>query len=161
VYAPAGALDAVLALDLPGMLAGAIEVRDLSGGDDLAIGPFRAQTRLLPHWLPNAGLRLSADGQAIAYTGDSGPSPDVVELARGAAVLLAEATYVREVPADSRGNLCSAAEAGEQAARADAGKLMLTHLWPGTDPSSACSAAGDSYRGGIGVATAGLVLDLG
>lgn len=160
VYAPAGALDAVLTLDRPGMLAGAIEVRELSGGDDLAIGPFRAQTRLLPHWLPNAGLRLSAGGQALAYTGDSGPSPDVAELARGAAVLLAEATYVREVPADSRGNLCSAAEAGEQAARAGTGQLVLTHLWPGTAREAAREAAAATYRGPVSVARPGQVIDL-
>jgi ribonuclease BN (tRNA processing enzyme) len=160
VYAPAGALNAVLALDRPGMLAETIEVRELSGGDDLEIGPFRVQTRLLPHWLPNAGLRLSAAGRTLAYTGDSGPSPDVVDLARGADVLLAEATYADEVPDDSRGNLCSAPEAGEQAARAGAGQLILTHLWPGTDHEVALSAAMARYDGPTSIAAPGLTLEL-
>jgi ribonuclease BN (tRNA processing enzyme) len=159
VYAPAGALDAVLALDRPGMLDDAVQVRELSGGDDLEIGPFRAQTRLLPHWLPNAGLRLSAAGRILAYTGDSGPSPEVVQLARGADVLLAEATYTGAVPADSQGYLCSAVEAGEQAARAGAGHLMLTHLWPGTDHDAARSAAAARYDGTTSVAAPGLTLE--
>jgi ribonuclease BN (tRNA processing enzyme) len=161
VYALPGALDAVLALDAPQMLAGAYVLHELSAGSRLDIGPFRAETRLLPHWVPNAGLRLAAGGRVLAYTGDSGPSPQVVELARRADLLLAEATYVRQVPESSRRYLSSARDAGQRAADAGAGRLLLTHLWPGTDPSAARAAAGDRYDGQIGVATAGLVLDLG
>jgi ribonuclease BN (tRNA processing enzyme) len=56
---------------------------------------------LLPHFMPNAGLRLEAGGQTLAYTGDTWPSPDLLSLARGADLLLAEASYGREVPGDS------------------------------------------------------------
>jgi len=139
---------------LPGAL------HDLSVGCRLGIGPFRAETRLLPHWVPNAGLRLTAGGSVLAYTGDSGPSPEVAELARHADLLLAEATYVDHVPASSQPYLSSARLAGQQAARAGAGRLLLTHLWPGTNPSASRAAAGDEYDGDIGVATADLVLDL-
>jgi ribonuclease BN (tRNA processing enzyme) len=160
VYAPAGALDAVLALDRPGMLDDAYEVRDLRPGADLEIGPFLARTRLLPHWLPNAGLRLSAGGRTLAYTGDSGPSPEVVALAASADLLVAEATYVDRVPEDSQGFLSSAVQAGEQAAMAGAGRLLLTHLWPGTDSSAAGQAATRNFGGEISVAAPGQVLDL-
>ncbi len=160
VYALPGALDAVLALDRPAMLADAYLLRELSPADRLDIGPFGAQTRLLPHWLPNAGLRLTADDLLLAYTGDSGPSADVVALAEDCDVFLAEATYVDRVPADSRGYLSSARQAGRQAAEARVGRLVLTHLWPGTDPSSARTVAADEYSGEVSVATAGLVIDL-
>jgi ribonuclease BN (tRNA processing enzyme) len=160
VYALPGSLDAVLALDRPGMLAGACELHEFSVGSALDIGPFRAGTRLLPHWVPNAGLRLAAGGHVLAYTGDSGPVPEVAELARGVGLLLAEATYADQVPPDSRLYLSSARDAGRQAAAAGAGHLMLTHLWPGTDRLSALRAAGEDYDGEIDVATAGLVLDL-
>jgi ribonuclease BN (tRNA processing enzyme) len=159
VYALAGALDAVLALDRPGMLAGAYEMRHFSAGDSLDIGPFRAETRLLPHWLPNAGLRLAAGGRVLSYTGDSGPAPDVVKLARDADVLLAEATYVNHVPEDSQLYLSSARHAGQHAARAGTGHLVLTHLWPGTDHQAAQAAAAAEYDGQISVATPGMVLD--
>jgi ribonuclease BN (tRNA processing enzyme) len=160
VYALAGALDAVLALDRPGMLAGAYVLHELSAGGRLDAGPFHVQTRLLPHWVPNAGVRLAAGGQVLAYTGDCGPSPDVVELAHDADLLLAEATYVDQVPMDSRRYLSSARQAGRQAAQAGARHLLLTHLWPGTDPAAARAAAADGYDGEVGVATAGLLLDL-
>ncbi|MFF5219133.1 MBL fold metallo-hydrolase [Micromonospora sp. NPDC000442] len=160
VYALPGALDTVLALDRPGMLDAAYVLHEITVGSRLDIGPFRAQTQLLPHWVPNAGVRLAAGDRVLAYTGDTGPSPDVVELARDADLLLAEATYVDEVPEDSRRYLSSARQVGRQAAEAGARHLLLTHLWPGTDPTAARSAAGHWYDGEIGVATADLVRDL-
>jgi ribonuclease BN (tRNA processing enzyme) len=160
VYALAGALDAVLALDRPGMLVDAYVLNELTAGKDIDVGPFRLQSRLLPHWVPNVGVRLAAGGQVLAYTGDSGPSPGVAELAREADLLLAEATYIDEVPQDSQGYLSSARHAGRQAAHARARQLLLTHLWPGTDPAAARAAAADEYDGAVGVAAADLVVDI-
>jgi ribonuclease BN (tRNA processing enzyme) len=161
VYAPAGALDAVLALDRPGMLASGLALQPLEIGGRFTVGPFTAETRLLPHFLPNAGLRLAAGGVTLAYTGDSGPSPQVVELARGADLLLAEATSAGEISGDLRGYLSSARDTAREATEAGAGRLMLTHLWPGTDHAEARAAAATEYGGDIEVARAGLVLDLG
>jgi len=160
LYAPTGALDAVLALDRPAMLAAAYTLHEFTPGTSLDIGPFRAGTRLLPHYLPNAGVRLAAGSRAMAYTGDSGPAAEIAELARGADLLVAEATYVDQVPEDSRRHLSSARDGGQQAARAGAGHLMLTHLMPGTDHQAARAAAGAGYDGEISVATAGVTLDL-
>ncbi|GAA0987159.1 MBL fold metallo-hydrolase [Acrocarpospora macrocephala] len=160
VYSLPGALDAVLALDRPGMLTDAYVLHEFTAGDRLDIGPFRAQTRLLPHSVPNSGVRLTADDRILAYTGDTGPSPDVVDLARGAHLLLAEATYADRVPEGSRRHLSSARQAGRQAKEADARHLLLTHLQPGTDPTAAQAAASAEYDGEIGIATSGLVMDL-
>ena len=160
VYAPAGALDAVLALDRPQTLAGAYEVHVFAAGASLEIGPFRAGTWLLPHWLPNAGIRLAAGGRVLACTGDSGPAEAVRELARGADLLLAEATYPERVPEDSLPYLSSAADAGRHAARAGAGRLILTHLWPGTSHQQAHAAAASAYDGRISIAAPGRVIDL-
>jgi ribonuclease BN (tRNA processing enzyme) len=160
VYALPGALDAVLALDRPGMLAAAYVLHEFTAGGLLDLGPFHAQTRLLPHWVPNAGVRLAAGNGVLAYTGDTGPSPEVVALARDADLLLAEATYVSQVPEDSRRYLSSAHLAGRQASDAGTGRLLLTHLWPGTDAVAARSAAAERYDGEVGVAVGGLVVDL-
>src|SRR5260370_9551209 len=123
------------------MLAGAYALHELSVGTSLDIGPFQAATRLLPHWRPNAGLRLAAGGRVLAYTGDSGPSPQVVGLARDADLLVAEASYVDQVPPDSQLYLSSARHAGRQAAQAGPRHPPLTHLLPGTDPPAARAAA--------------------
>jgi ribonuclease BN (tRNA processing enzyme) len=160
VYALPGALDAVLALDEPDMLADAFTLCELTPGSRLDIGPFGAETCLLPHWVPNAGLRLSAAGTVLAYTGDSGPDPAIARLARDADLLLAEATYPGAVPSRSRGFLSSAAQAGTCAAQAGAAGLALTHLWPGSRRDVALAAAAAEYDGPVTVAASGLSFDL-
>lgn len=159
-YALPDALRPVLALDQVASLQGACEIRDFQAGEAFAIGPFAIDTRLLPHFVPNAALRLTTDGQSITYTGDAGPSDDLVELARGTDLLLAESTYVDSVPSASAGNLNSAREVGRQASLAGAARLVLTHLWPGTDPEAARTAAGRSFREWVEVAHGGLVVDV-
>jgi ribonuclease BN (tRNA processing enzyme) len=160
VYAPPGALDAVLALDRPPMLDGTYVLNDVVPGAVFELGPFRAETRFLPHWEPNAGIRLVADDQVLAYTGDSGPSPHVVALARDATLLLAEATYPGEVPEHARHYLSSARTAAHQATEAGAAHLLLTHLWPGTDPRTALTAAHQTYDGPVGIATSDYTINL-
>jgi ribonuclease BN (tRNA processing enzyme) len=161
-YAPAGALDAVLALDTR-MFARTrpVTVNDIEPGHRFDIGPFTVDTRLLPHYIPNAGVRLSAGGAALAYTGDCGPDPGVVELARDSDLLIADATYVDDVSdPDVVGVLGTAREAGLQADAAGTGRLVLTHLWPGTDPESSLAAARAGYTGPIDVARAGLTVTI-
>jgi len=143
------------------MLDDGYVLHELTVGDGLDIGPFHARTRLLPHSRPNAGIRLTAAGQVLTYTGDTGPSAGVADLARGADLLLAEASYADQVPEDLADSLSSAGQQGRQAAAAGTRRLLLTHLMPGTDPAAARAAARHGYRGEVGVATAGLVLDLG
>jgi ribonuclease BN (tRNA processing enzyme) len=159
VHALPGAVDRVLALDTTVQEAHA--VREFAAGDRFEVGPFQVDTWALPHFLPDAGLRLAAGGRVLAYTGDSGPSPALVDLARGADLFLAEATFPEEVPADSAAYLSSARQAGEVAARAGAGRLLLTHLQPGADRAAAEAAARRGYGGEVAVATGGLVADLG
>jgi ribonuclease BN (tRNA processing enzyme) len=158
VYAPASALDPVLALDRPGMLDDAIALREFAPGEGLAVGPFGVRSWLLPHWVPNAGFRLEADGECLAYTGDTGPSPDLPSLALGADVLLAEASVPWQLPADDARYLSTARQAGQLAGQAGAGVLVLTHLFPGTDRDAAIQAASQGYDGAITVASGGLVL---
>lgn len=156
VFAPPGALDKILALDRPGTIEGSYDLREFLPGTGFRTGPFSVRTWLLPHWVPNAGLRLQAAGTSIAYTGDTGPSTHLIELAKNADVLIAEATYPERVPADSAPYLSSAHLAGRVAAVAGAGRLVLTHLWPGTDPGAAVRAASRNYDGDIAVAAPGL-----
>jgi ribonuclease BN (tRNA processing enzyme) len=160
VYAPPSALAAVLALDKSQVMARSYALHEFDPGSRLEIGPFAAETRLLPHTLPNAGVRLAAGDRTLMYTGDTGPADDVVDLARDADLVLAEASYVDDVPGDMHPFLTSARQAGQQARAAGARRLLLTHLLPGTDPAAARAAATDEYGAPAELATAGLVLDL-
>jgi ribonuclease BN (tRNA processing enzyme) len=117
-------------------------------------------TWLLPHFVPNAGVRLTANGQTLTYTGDTGPSRDLLSLARDADLFLTEATYAERVPTSAARYLSSARQAGQQAARAGVAHLLLTHLWPGSDLSAAEEAARRAYRGNVSVARGGMCIDL-
>lgn len=152
------ALDAVLALDRPGMLDDAYDLREFHPGDRFTVGPFDITTAALPHFVPNAGFRLSAAGWTLAYTGDTGPSDAIVTLARDADVLLAEASVPERFasPRDAM-YLSTARQAAEYATRAGAGRLVLAHLFPDTDPTTALDAA-SSYSGPVDVATHGLTV---
>jgi ribonuclease BN (tRNA processing enzyme) len=161
VYSLPGAIDQVLALDKPEMMRPGLAAHEFSAGDTFSSGPCGIKTFRLPHFVANAGLRISAGGRSLAYTGDSGPSPEVIALARGADLFLAEATYVDEVPAEHAGRLSCADQVGRDAAEAGARRLVLTHLWPGTDPGAAVAAAARHYDGEITVAGEGLIIDLG
>lgn len=93
------------------------------------LGPFQVRTWDLPHFVPNTGLRLTADGRTPACTGDTGPSPALVEPARDAVVLLAEATFARQVlPEDNAPYPSTAEQAGATARQAHAARLVPTHL---------------------------------
>jgi ribonuclease BN (tRNA processing enzyme) len=108
VHALPGAVDRVLALDRPGMLEDAYALREFAAGDRFPVGPFEVRTWLLSHSVPNAGMRLSVAGRTLAYTGDTGPDPNLPALAREADLFLAEATFPDEVPTDSARHLSSA-----------------------------------------------------
>jgi ribonuclease BN (tRNA processing enzyme) len=162
VHSLPGAVDAVLALDKPDMLTGSYVLRDFAAGARFEVGPFTVDTWALPHFVPNAGFRLTAGGRTLAYTGDTGPSARIAPMAKDADLLLAEATFPEEVhPARDAANLSTARQAGENAAKAGAGRLVLTHLWPGTAVPAARAAARHAYPGAIDVAIPGLVIDLG
>ncbi|ACU71124.1 beta-lactamase domain protein [Catenulispora acidiphila DSM 44928] len=159
VYAPPRALDAVLALDRPGMLDAALTRHDFEPGAAFSVGPFELRTALLPHWLPNAAVRVAAGGHSVVYTGDGGPDPALVELARGADTLIAEASYPEVMDADSVRYLSTARQVARQASEAGVGRLVLTHLMPGSEPGEYLDAAAKEYTGRTGVATGGLSFD--
>jgi len=164
VHALPGAVDAVLALDKPRMLADAFTLRDFAVGRRFDVGPFQVESWALPHFVPNAGVRLTAGGRVLAYTGDTGPSEDIAVMARDADLLLAEATFAERMPPghDPR-YLSTARQAGADAARAGVRRLALTHLWPGTDQAAARAAARHACPADvdIDVATPGLAIDVG
>ncbi|WP_017540124.1 MBL fold metallo-hydrolase [Nocardiopsis halophila] len=160
VHAPHGAVDAVLALDRGTAVDTAYDLRAFEPGEHFTVGPFLAETRRLPHHVPNAGMRLTASGTVLAYTGDTGPSPHIGELAAGADLLLCEATFIDRVPVLEAPYLLSAELVGRYAAQAGAARLILTHLWPGTPAIEAERAAAKGFQGPTTVARPGLTVPL-
>jgi ribonuclease BN (tRNA processing enzyme) len=130
------------------------------------VGPFRLESWALPHFVPNSGVRLTAAGLAVAYTGDTGPDPALLDLARDADLFLAEASDRHQrpgtppSPARSRMHL-SARDAGQVAQAAGARRLMLTHFWPGNDREESRREAVEVYDGEVLLADEGMSVPLG
>ncbi|QKG25456.1 MBL fold metallo-hydrolase [Actinomadura verrucosospora] len=130
------------------------------GPGRLEIGPFAVTTALMNHPVETYGMRIEHGGSVLAYSGDSGHSDALVELARGADLFLCEAAFAQrpDLPPDMH---LTGREAGEHAERAGAGRLVLTHLLPWNDPAQTLAEAKDSGFGGpIELAEVGAVYDL-
>jgi ribonuclease BN (tRNA processing enzyme) len=162
VYGPSGVFDRVGALALgpeSGKMREILAMKVVEPGSSIEIGPFRIVTRLLPHWVPNIGVRLEADGVALAYTGDTGPDDGVAEIGREADLLIAEASWQDGHESEQRYHLTSR-EAAEHAAAAGARRLMLSHFWPGMDRDVSREQAEEAYGAEIVLATEGLTLEI-
>lgn len=121
------------------------------------IGDLRIQARAVEHGVPAFGLTARFGDRRLAYTGDSGPCENLVTLAKGARVLVAEVgTDVIEIPSVH----LSPEDAGTTAAHAGVGRLVLTHLAPGLGEDEAIERAGSTYNGPIEVAKPGLSLQI-
>ncbi len=132
--------------------------------DGYDVGPFRLESWILPHYVPNAGVRLSTPELVVAYTGDTGPDPALADVGRDAGLFIVDATDRHQgagepTGAQPRMNL-TAREAGEAATAAGARRLMLTHFWPGNDRDRSRAAAAETFAGEILIAEEGAVVDL-
>lgn len=94
----------------------------LQGGEPLTLADGRVIT-------PDAVLGPARPGRKVVLTGDTAPSPRVVQAAHMAQLLVHEATFGADEAARARETLhATAAEAAEVARLADVSLLALTHV---------------------------------
>ena len=128
LYAPVAAERRLaLAYDADG--EGVTDVFDFVpvGAGSFTLGPFEVTLARTAHPVECYAIRLTVDGKSLVYTGDTGPCERVIALARGADVLLAEAAHPPG-PGLPGGLHLTGREAGEHAAAAGVGRLLLTHI---------------------------------
>jgi ribonuclease BN (tRNA processing enzyme) len=121
------------------------------------IGDLRIQARAVEHGVPAFGLSARLGERRMAYTGDSGPCDNLVELAKGARVLVAEVgTDVLEIPSVH----LSPEDAALTATHAGVSRLVLTHIAPGLSDEAAVERAAEHFSGAIEVAYPGTRFDV-
>jgi ribonuclease BN (tRNA processing enzyme) len=141
-------------------LAQGFDVRPVEAGDRIEAGPFRIEARAMAHSVPTVAVRIEADGASLAYTADTGPTDELLPLARDAGVVIADASWQDD--GDRRPPIhMTAREAGQAAAGAGAGALILGHLRPHLDRERSLQEASGPYDGPIQVATEGLRMEVG
>lgn len=110
------------------------------------IGPFELSAMPVEHSCEAYALRVSHAGRVLVFSGDTGPCQQLIELATGADVLLAEASWP-DRPGNPPGVHLSGKDAGEAAAAAGAGRLLITHVPPWTDPDQVLAEAKAAFDG--------------
>jgi ribonuclease BN (tRNA processing enzyme) len=115
-------------LGFPDMFEKAFGVSEYEDGGSFEVAGMTITARRVLHYeLLAFGFRVSCDGKTMAYSGDSGPSDQLAELARDADLFLCEATLLEPNPEGGvRGHL-AANEAQEAFEAAGAKRLLLTH----------------------------------
>ena len=159
LYCPPGVLSRLEGLEPDTDLETVFDVHELPGR--YSIGPFGLHAISLPHHVPNVGVRLESAAGTVAYTGDTGPHPNLEALGRDADLYIVDATDRPGELEQPIRNLLTPLEAAQYAARAGARRLMLTHFWPGNDRAAAVAAARSAFAGEVLAADEGLVVALG
>lgn len=133
-------------------------VKEYDPNDELDLGTFKVRFAPAVHYVPSWALRVEGSG-SLAYTGDTAPSDDVTELARGCDLLVAEGTLDEPETGPVKGHL-TPEQAAMMACGANAKELLLTHFWYGTDLKDFERRARAVYDGPLRIAVDGMACDI-
>jgi ribonuclease BN (tRNA processing enzyme) len=158
VHARGGAADRLAAAYAPSAaeraetdLSDVLAFHPLHDGSAAQIGEVVLRAATVDHPCEAYALRVEHGGRSLVYSGDTGPCEGLVELARGADVLLCEASWPHVVPGTwtepPRGVHLSGRQAGEHAAAAGAGRLLITHVPAWFDGAELLAEAREAFDG--------------
>jgi ribonuclease BN (tRNA processing enzyme) len=140
-------------------LSDSFDFTALADGATATVAGVAVEARAVDHLVETYALRLEHAGRSIVYSGDTGPSAALVELARGADVLLCEATWPHTgIWGDGGpppGVHLSGRQAGEHATKAGVGTLLLTHIASWYDRDAILAEARTAFDGPVELAEAG------
>jgi len=128
------------------------DVREVSGGDRLQVGPMELTLATSIHPVPTVSVAIEAEGRKLVYSSDSAGGDELRELARGADLFLCEATWQgdrEDWPADMH---LTALDAGQLAREADAKRLVLTHILGSLDRTVSLEEARRTFDGPVDLA---------
>jgi ribonuclease BN (tRNA processing enzyme) len=125
------------------------------------LGPVEATFYFTRHALPAYAVSLAGGGKKLFYTGDTNWWEGLTEMARGADLLLSEASLLSADRPLLPDDHLTAEDAGRLASAAGARTLVLTHLWPEYPPEALLCEAARSFGGDIGLAQEGQVYRVG
>jgi ribonuclease BN (tRNA processing enzyme) len=162
VYGPAGSAERMSLIHGPdgdgGLMRQRFTFETLAPGL-MTIGPFDVQLAHMNHPVETFAFRFSYGGRSLVYTGDTGETEAVPELAAGADVFLSEAAFLERPNLPPNLHL-TARQAAAYASRAGVGRLVLTHLTPWNNVDDARAEAASAFTGDLDIAVAGQAITL-
>jgi ribonuclease BN (tRNA processing enzyme) len=136
----------------------------LTDGAKSDVGDATLTARRVDHLCEAYGLRIDAGGRSLVYSGDTGPCTALVELAQGADVLLCEATWPHVMPQwgdePPTGVHLSGRQAGEHAAAAGVGRLLITHVPAWFSGEELVAEAKAAFGGPVELVAPGVAYDI-
>jgi ribonuclease BN (tRNA processing enzyme) len=102
------------------------ELHPISAGDEIAFRDAQISFHHMAHPVETVGVRIEYDGGVFAYTADTGPGGDLGNLAKGADLLICEATF-QDGDGPWEGHML-ASEAATAAVSNGVSHLVLSHL---------------------------------
>jgi len=123
------------------------------------LGPFSIEPLAVDHPIEAYGLRVTAGGSTIGYSGDTAPCEGLDRIAADVGLLLCEASF-RDGDDNPPGIHLTGVDAGSVAHRARADRLVLTHVPPWFDKQAMVEEARTAYDGPVELAACGAVYDV-
>jgi ribonuclease BN (tRNA processing enzyme) len=132
------------------------DVHDYTPGLAFNVGPLQVRAIEVPHYVESFALRFEHGAASFGYSSDLGPSEHIVPFMSGVDLLLSEAALdeAADLSAPDRGHI-TAAEAGQIAAGAGVGRLLLTHVPQELGFERAMMAARAEFAGPVDHARSG------
>lgn len=144
----------------PYLLDRAFAMSEYDTASTVEVGSLSVRFQPVPHFLPSNAIQVRcASGGRFTFGADHGPTDALNGFADGSDLMILEATLPRPEREGPRGHL-TAGEAGEHAARCNAGRLVLTHISDELDWEWALAEAQRSFGGAVEVAREGAVYEL-
>jgi ribonuclease BN (tRNA processing enzyme) len=149
VYAPHGLRD----LMRVGSAADVFDWHEIDSSTLVRVGDIKLSFSATDHSVPTYAARVECFGRSLGYSADTGPGWSLTALGDGLDLALCEASFL----SDKEGTVqhMSARQAGASAATARAGRLVITHLIPGTDRHASRAEAERSFGRPVQVAAPG------
>ena len=145
-------LTGLLSNDAPMSFDDVFDHHEVGHGDQIEVGPARITFARSLHPVPAVSTRIEVEGVTVVYSGDSAGGEDLVEIARGADLLLCEATWTGDIADYPQDIHLTARGAAEVANAAGVDRLVLTHLAGATDRDLVMAEAAAVFNGSVELA---------
>ena len=165
LIAPAGAREVfrqvVGAWGKEDLIEKSFALEEYDAGSTVEVGTLRARFQEVPHFTTTYAVDFSSanGGGRFTYGADCRPGDELIRIAKDTDLLIVEATLALPERTGVRGHM-TPAEAGDQARRAGAHRVVLTHISDELDQDWAREQGSEGYGAPVDIAREGAIYDV-
>lgn len=131
----------------------------IDSSSTLQLGDMKWRFSRTDHSVETLAVRVDVGSVSFAFSSDTGPGWSVAELGPGIDLAICEASHLSDREGQGIPHT-SARQCGRLAKEAGVGRLVLTHLMPGSNPDAHLAEAADSFGRAVQLAEPGATFDL-